>query len=70
MNNGDIETLCVEIMNKKHENVIVNTLYIDHPQIKIKPLKSFLKHVIAKKYKTRKTMYLIGDFNLRIRYTL
>ena len=63
MENGDIESLCVEIMNKKHKNIIVNTLY--RPTTgKIKPFKSSLKDVIANNYKTSKTMYLIGDFNL------
>ena len=44
MKNVDIESLCVEIMNKKHTNIIVNTLY-GPPTSKIKPFKSFLNDV-------------------------
>ena len=65
MNNGDIESVCVEITNKKHKNIIVNTLYRP-PTGKINPFQSFLKDIIAKNYKTSKKIYLIGDFNLNV----
>ena len=56
---------CIEIINKKTKDIIVNVIYRP-PNGKIKPFKSYLKSVILKNGKTGKPIYSIGDFNLNV----
>ena len=65
LNTIDIESLAVEIINKKTKNVIVHTLYRP-PCGKIKPFKKYLKNTFLKNKSACKTMYLVGDFNLNV----
>ena len=61
ISNEDVESLAVEIINRTIKNIIVNLLYRP-PAGKIKPFKSVIKQLLRTNEKTRKSVYLIGDF--------
>ena len=63
VNNDDIESLCVEIINKNTKNIIVNTIY-RKPTGNIKPFESYLK-TFLEKTKCKPT-YVTGDLNLNL----
>ena len=65
ISNEDVESLAVEILNRTTKNIIVNLLYRP-PAGKIKPFKSVIKQLLRTNEKTRKSVYLIGDFNLNV----
>ena len=61
----DIESLCVEIINKQEKNALVTALYRP-PNGKIKPFKHYIKQLFSNNAKTNKSIYLAGDLNLNV----
>ena len=58
VNNADIEALCVEIINKKSKNILINTQY--------RQPAAYLNTFLPKSKTTEKTCFLVGDVNLNI----
>ena len=65
VNNDDIEALCVEIINKKLENILINTRY-RQPAEHFNEFEAYLNTVLAKSKTTDKTCFLVGDLNLNL----
>ena len=65
VNNADIEALCVEIINKKSKNILINTQY-RQPAGNFNEFKAYLNTFLAKFKTTDKTCFLVGDLNLNL----
>ena len=65
VNNADIEALCVEIINKKSKNILVNTQY-RQPAGNFNEFEAYLNTFLAKSKTTGKTCFLVGDLNLNL----
>ena len=65
VNNADIEALCVEIINKKSKNILINTQY-RQPAGNFNKFEAYLKTFLAKSKTTDKTRFLVGDLNLNL----
>ena len=63
VNNEDTESLCLEIINQKSKNNLINTIYRQPSGNKENFENCFGK--LLRKTK-RKTTYLLGDFNLNL----
>ena len=62
-NNEDIESLCIEIINTKSKNILVNTSY-RQPAGRYNEFEIYLKQFL---YKSKnKKSYLVGDLNLTL----
>ena len=58
-----LESTFVEIINKKHKNIIVGCIY-KHPSMDIDEFNILFECLMEKISKENKELYLIGDFNL------
>ena len=65
VNNADIEALCVEIINKKSKNILINTQYRQAAR-NFNEFEAYLNTFLAKSKTTNKTCFLIGDLNLNL----
>ena len=65
INNNDIESLTIEIINKSNKNLIVNVTY-RQPAGNFKVFEDSLKNIISAKNHNRKPFYLTGDLNLNL----
>ena len=65
VNNNDIESLSIEILNKYTKNIIVNVTY-RQPAGNIKVFENCLNNLLSTKKHNNKTVYLTGDFNLNL----
>ena len=62
-NNGDIETLYIEIIDSKSKDILVNTSY-RQPAGQYNEFEIYLKQFLHKS--KNKNSYLVGDFNLNL----
>ena len=65
VNNADIEALCVEIINKKSKNILINTQYRQLAG-NFNEFEAYLNTFLAKSKTTDKTCFLVGDLNLNL----
>ena len=65
VNNADIETLCIEIINKKSKNILINTQY-RQPAGNFNEFEAYLNTFPANTKTTDKTCFLVGDLNLNL----
>ena len=65
VNNVDIEALCLEIINKKSKNILINTQY-RQPAGNFNEFEAYLNTFLAKSKTTDKTCFLVGDLNLNL----
>ena len=65
VDNADIEALCVEIIDKKSKNVLINTQY-RQPAGNFNEFEEYLNTFPAKSKITDKTYFLVGDLNLNL----
>ena len=65
VNNADIEALCVEIINKKSKNILINT---QDRQLagNFNEFEAYLNTFLAKSKTTDKTCFLVRDLNLNL----
>ena len=63
INDENIESISLEIINKKRKNPIVTNVYRP-PNGKIKPFKNFFKNLFSRH--KRSVFYFAGDFNLNL----
>ena len=69
VNNNDIESLSIEVVNKKSKNIIVNIHHIvtyRQPAGNIKVFENSLKNILSSRNYNNKPVYLTGDFNLNL----
>ena len=65
VNNAHIEALCVEIINKKSQNILINTQY-RQPAGNVNEFEAYLNTFLAKSKATDKICFLVGDLNLNL----
>ena len=65
VNNNDIESLSIEILNSNSKNVIVNVSY-RQPAGNINVFEDCLKKLLSTKNDKNKAMYITGDLNLNL----
>ena len=65
VSNADIEALCVEIINKKSKNILINTQY-RQPAGNFNEFEAYLNTFLANSKTTDKTCFLVGDLNLNL----
>ena len=65
VNNADIEALCVEIINKKSKNILINTQY-RQPAGNFNEFEAYLNIFLANSQTTDKICFLVGDLNLNL----
>ena len=65
VNNADIEALCVEIINKKSKNILINTQY-RQPVTNFNVFEANLNIFLANPKTTDKKFFLVGDLNLNL----
>ena len=65
VNNADIEALCVEIINKKSKNILINTQY-HQPAGNFNEFEAYLNTFLAKSKTTDKICFVVGDLNLNL----
>ena len=65
VNNADIEALCVEIINKKSKNILINTQH-RQPAGNFNEFEAYLNTFLAKSKTTDKACFLVGDLNLNL----
>ena len=65
VNNNDIESLSIEILNKNTKNIIVNVTY-RQPAGNIEVFENAFKNILSSKKHNSKPVYLTGDFNLNL----
>ena len=65
VNKATIEALCVEIINKKSKNILINTQY-RQPAGNFNEFEAYLNTFLAKYKTTDKTCFLVGDLNLNL----
>ena len=63
----ELETIFIEIMNKKNEkNVVVGCVY-KHPKLSVDEFNNdFLSPILEKLSFEKKDVYLLGDFNINL----
>ena len=66
-NNVNIESLFTEITNEKSKNVILGVIYRP-PNNKINEFDSHIKNILTIVDKQNKPCYIIGDFNIDLKY--
>ena len=59
VNNADIEALCVEIINKKSKNILINTQY-PQPAENFNEFEAYLNTFLGRSKTTDKTCFLVG----------
>ena len=64
-NNNDIESLAIEIINKKSKNVVISAQY-RQPAGDFKQSKTHLENFINKMKKSNKAIYIVADTNLNL----
>ena len=64
-NNNDIESLAIEIINKKSKNVVISAQY-RQPAGDFKQSKAYLENFINKMKKSNKAIYIVADTNLNL----
>ena len=64
-NNADFEALCVEMINKKWKNILINTEYRQSAE-NLNEIETYLNTFFAKSKTTDKTCFLVGDLNLNL----
>ena len=62
---GALESLRIEISNKKCKNIILNTIYRP-PNGDIETCENYFKNLFAKNDTVNKHIVLAGDFNLNV----
>ena len=62
---NDIESLAIEIINKKSKNVVINAQY-RKPAGDFKQYKTYLENLFNKMKNSNKTIYIVGDTNLNL----
>ena len=65
VNNADIEALCIEIINKKSKNILINTQY-RQPAGNFNEFEAYLNTFLPNSKTTDKTCFLVGDLNLNL----
>ena len=65
VNNANIEALCVEIINKKSKNIVINTQYRQSAE-NFNEFEANLNTFLAKSKTTDKTCFQVGDLNLNL----
>ena len=65
VNNADIEALCVEIINIKSKNILINTQYRQLAG-NFNEFEAYLNTFLAKSKTSDKTYFLAGDLNLNL----
>ena len=65
VNNADIEALCIEIINKKSKNILINTEYCQ-PAVNFNEFEAYLNTFLVKSKTTDKTCFPVGDLNLNL----
>ena len=65
VNNADIEALCVEIINKKSKNILINTEY-RQPAGNFNEFEVYFNTFLAKSKTTEKACFLVGDSKLNL----
>ena len=65
INNNDIESLTIEIVNTNSKNIIVNTTY-RQPAGNVKVFEDALKKILVPRNYNNKPIYITGDFNLNL----
>ena len=65
VNNNDIESLTIEIVNENSKNIIVNVTY-RQPAGDIKVFEDSFKKILSPKKHTNKPIYITGDLNLNL----
>ena len=65
VSNADIEALCVEVINKKPENILINTQCRQQAG-NFNDLEPSLNKFLDKSKTTDKTFFLVGDLNLNL----
>ena len=65
VNNANIEALCIEIINKKSKNFLINTQH-RQPAGNFDEFEAYLNTFFAKFKPTDKTCFLVGDLNLNL----
>ena len=65
VNNADIEALCIETINKKSKNILINTQY-RQPAGNLNEFEAYLNTFLPKSKTTEKACFLVGDVNLNI----
>ena len=64
-NNANIEALCIEIINKKSKNILINTQYRQSAG-NFNEFEAYLNPFLVKSKTTDKTCFLVGDLNLNL----
>ena len=65
VNNKNIESLSIEIINKSTKNIIFNVTY-RQPAGNVNVFENSLKNILSSNNHNNKTVYLTGDFNLNL----
>ena len=64
-NSNDIESLAIEIINKKSKNVVISAQY-RQPAGDFKQSKTYLENFFNKMKKSNKAIYIVADTNLNL----
>ena len=65
INNGNIEALCIENVNKNGKNILNNTQY-RQPAGTYSEFEKYLKDFTNKVKNNGKDLYIVGDLNLNL----
>ena len=65
INSNSIESLTIEIFNKKTKNIILSAIYRP-PDGDLEAGENYLRDILSKTIKTKKTIIFAGDFNLNV----
>ena len=65
VNNNDIESLSIEIINKNKKNIIVNVTY-RQPAGNTNVFEDSFKNILSTKKDSKKSIYITGDLNLNL----
>ena len=65
VSNADIEALCIEVINKKSKNILINTQY-RQPAGNFNEFEVYLNTLLAKSKTTDKICFLVRDLNFNL----
>ena len=65
INNDNIEALCLEIVNNKGKNILINTQHRQPTGI-YSEFEKYMKDFTNKVKNNRKYLYIVGDMNLNL----